>query len=307
MIELLGDPKQAGPLDDIDFRTYTWRALAGGGHNGIFHHAADVYEGKMYISGGATNGLPSTSFYEYDPDANVLTSMGAFPLALCGHIAKVIGDYLYVLCGMIDNNKTYINQVRRFDLVNQVWELRTPCPVTLCWGDGCVIGTDIYMVGGSSAAATVEVPPEMFLYKYDTIADTWTKITLTGISPRLSNGVCVLDGSIYILGGRYNRVYLADFWKYTPATSELVRLADHPAPHGARFQLHGVMKKVVNLAGQLVSDSPYRNTYQYYVEEDRWELAKANGVFAFSVTSWIDNRFIVIGGRQSTGNMSFAL
>lgn len=307
MIEQLIHTKSKPLTDDIDFRTFTWRTLAGSFYLNAFHHAAGVDQEKMYISGGASNGLPTTTFYEYDSVTNVGASLGALPQALCGHIAKVVGNYLYVLCGMIDNNRTYVSTVRRFDLVAKVWETRASCPVTLCWGDACVIGTDIYMVGGSSVPGTVEVPPEMFLYKYDTVADTWTKITLTGISPRLGNGACAHNGSIYILGGRYNRVYLADFWKYTPATGKLVRLADHPAAIGARFQLHGVMKKVVSLAGQLASDTPYRNTHQYYIEEDRWELAKNNATFAFAVTAWINNKFLLIGGRQSTSNMSFSV
>lgn len=307
MIELLAHYKDDKPVTDIDFRTYSWRALGSVGGVGSFHNAADIYKGKMYIGGGNNSGLPSSTFYEYDVLAGTTTALSALPQALSGHIMKVVGDYMYVLCGMIDNNRTYTNVVRRYHLVDKTWEVMAPCPINMCWGDACVIGTDIYMVGGASAVATVEVPPEMYLYKYDTLANTWTKITLAGISPRIGNGVCLLNGSIYIMGGRYNRVFLKDFWKYTPSTGELVQLADHPDPHGARFALFGVLKKVINLCGQLASDAPYRATYQYYVEENRWELCKNNTTFAYSANAWINNKFYLVGGRQSTTNYEFAL
>lgn len=307
MIELLALKKDTGPITDIDFRNYTFKALGSVGGVGTFHNAVDTYKGKLCLSGGNSSGLPSNSFYEYDPAAGTVATLGTLPAALSGHITKVIGDYLYVLCGMIDSNRTYTNVVRRFNLIDKVWETRTSCPINLCWGDACVIGTDIYMVGGSSVVASVETPAEMFLYKYDTIADTWTKITLTGISPRLANGACALNGSIYILGGRYNRVYLKDFWKYTPATGELVQLADHPDAHGARFSLFGVLKKIVNLSGQLTSDAPYRNTHQYYIEENRWELCRANVSFAYSANALMNNEFYLVGGKSSTTNYKFSL
>lgn len=303
---LIGAKQQNLDPDSVDFRLYNLKTLAGGGNVGNFHHALGIYQNKFYISAGTSNGLPSVAFYEYDPIANVATTLGALPQAICGHVVKVVGDYMYQLCGMIDNNRTYTNVVRRYHLVDRVWEVRTPCPVTLCWGDGCVIGTDIYMVGGGITPATVEAPSEMYLYKYDTVTDTWTKITLTGISPRIGNGVTALNGSIYILGGRYNRVYLKDLWKYMPGTGELVRLADHPDPHGARFMLHGMLDKLLGLGGQLVSDSPYRNAYQYYLDEDRWELIRTHATFAFCAVGRVNRKFYLIGGRQSTTNYEFS-
>ena len=78
--------------------------------------------------------------------------------------------------------------------------------------EGCVISTDVFVVGGiqneetEAAIREAEEDRRPGMFRYDTVADVWHTLSVPDwvAESEYYNGVCALGGVLYILGGNFD-------------------------------------------------------------------------------------------------------
>lgn len=135
-----------------------------------------------------------------------------------------------------------------------------------------VLGSRAYVLGGRDGQKKTAT-----LFCYDSEADTWTEIqTPEGFAARVGAMVVGTGEHIYLGLGTQNNPYeayedaqrLRDWWRYTPATDEWVRLADYPSPYSTFGTPY--------LSGQQISvvfpcrEDPKPEMYTYDIPSNSW-------------------------------------
>jgi N-acetylneuraminic acid mutarotase len=110
-----------------------------------------------------------------------------------------MGDALYVLGGVekdeIGKEHT-VNSVLKFDSRTQTWSEVPPMPAERDNAGACVMGSDMYIIGGCND----DMEKTSTTYHFSTDKNEWA--TLAPMSEAISgHSVCVVDGLIYVLGG----------------------------------------------------------------------------------------------------------
>jgi N-acetylneuraminic acid mutarotase len=218
-----------------DLPTGTWRSagLATRPFVGN-HHAAEVYNGKLYLLGGLSGGSEG-KVQIYDPVLNTWTLGADMPFAAGSSSSAVINGAIYVAGGIVGSDTT--NQVAVYDPTGDAWTMRSPMPQGRNHAASATDGTFLYVFGGrvgpnavANGFDTVEI--------YDPIGDTWHSSDLDpSIAPLPQNrggmGKAVYyNGEFYVMGGEtlngsaatpqdvYNRVDvydpLANVWRQAP-------------------------------------------------------------------------------------------
>lgn len=301
MLELL--LSRAGESPPLDLTTFAWKSL--GGNRYGFHHDVVKWNNQLYWIGG-TNGTPQTLFARWNGTG--WTALPALPTARSGHTSAVVGDKLYVCGGQNAGGTAHTTLVQCYDFVAGTWTTKAPLPSTQCYGDGCAIGTDIYLFGGmTSQTSTPEVPSKFIQYKYDTLTDTWSELTIVGQTPRLDLGVAALDGKIYLIGGRNNSAYINKTFCYDPVTGDMIQKANLLASYGCRRSFVTFDKRLISLWGcQASNGTPYAGTNWYDPVNDAWHALPANASAArgFGGAGFIGNKIYYFSGiKTGTGQV----
>ena len=103
-------------------------------------------------------------------------------------------------------------------------------PVALTSAAAFSINGQGYVFGGRLADGSLS----NHLYTYDAASDTWTDLGETPLKARVRSRAVSVDDEVYIGLGFNGKVlidssYLADWWRWTPATNQWERLADYPS------------------------------------------------------------------------------
>ena len=192
---------------------------------------------KLYLIGGLLLGsLTSTGrCFEFDPATNIWTEKTAMPTAREDFGSAVLGTKIYCFGGL-NNGPDPIATLEIYDTVNNTWdESKADMPNTKWSGDfGVECGGYIYAMSSCrNFAGYPTVTTELFCYKYDPIADSWSSVTTpdTGIAYK----ECVAIGTdIYMGPGQINGDYrLANtktnaIWKFNTVTPGWTRVLNAP-------------------------------------------------------------------------------
>jgi N-acetylneuraminic acid mutarotase len=237
-------------------------------------NGAGVIKGKIYISGGCTDGgclFPTSALYMYNPATNTWAQKGDIPAdttdrpygedgmygksryAAGNGVTGVINDKLYVLssCFQADEPWGYFETCSplffRYNPATNSWvELPAPSSVygydfRVVAGEGGVIDGKFYVLGTSGLGGEFAV--------YDPATNQWTKLTTGFAHARPGAATTVLGARLYVIGGvRYN--FTREAWdtlavtvRYDPTTGRWLRLADLPSPRtgiaASRIYLNG--------------------------------------------------------------------
>jgi N-acetylneuraminic acid mutarotase len=135
---------------------------------------------------------------------------------------------LYLLGGYPASRVT-VRTVQVYDIASDRWELGPPLPLPNNHGMATSVNGKIYLIGGQTQA---DDPPGTnsyvnTVYELDPAVGEW--VTKAPMPTTRSSGVAVvLDGKIYVAGGR--PPHEQDFAVYDPATDSWEVLPDMPTP-----------------------------------------------------------------------------
>ena len=167
-------------------------------------------------------------------------SMGAaMPLARSEHAVAEFGGRIWVLGGY-PPGRLPSNLVQIYDPASSRWSLGPILPQPIHHTHAAAVGGKLYVIGGELEGASTGKPE-----KY--VADTWVHDPTVGgwakrspmPTPRSGGGKAVIDGKIYVAGGRPPGGHA--FEVYDPATDKWEKLPDLPTQrnHLAMVALNG--------------------------------------------------------------------
>src|SRR5580704_10221104 len=276
-------------------------------HEEVIGQAAN---GKMYVFAGLVSApiwLPVGMVYEYDPPANKWTKKK--PMALPAHHLALteLNGKIYVFGGFTEGKIgnlaawTPINNAFEYDPVNDSWKALAPMPTKR--GAAVAANPAIHPTVAQRVLSTVE--------EYDPETNTWrTRSPMP--TPRNHTAAGVVDGKIYVIGGRIGAAFiaassdLANVEAYDPATDTWGRpLAKMPT---ARSGLDvGVYKGRIYVAGGENQDFFQHTAYHAFEAYDpgtnTWNILTPMTIGRHGVAGGVvGNRFYAISGDvQSSG------
>ncbi len=165
-------------------------------------HCACAIDGKIYVFGGVTAGVPGAIWNPkgvdvYDPATDTWTTKGAMrtPRACVG--ACALSGKIYVFGGIVgDIGGSPVTTADTYDPATDTWTPLTRLPAAHgCPGVGSVGGKIFVLGGGSLTGGSISRVDE-----YNPVTDGWT------IGPKLNKakfslGTGVVDSTIYVVGG----------------------------------------------------------------------------------------------------------
>ncbi len=246
--------------------------------------ATAVLNGKIYVMAGYdAKGVSTDSVFVYNPATNTWTTAHPLPRTNNHNSAAVAAGKLYSFAGL--SNATYV-----YDPINDSWtqvaSLNVSHSGTAAVG---VINDKIYVAGGGLGTA---------LEVYDPAANTWTLLASMNVS-RNHCGGGVIDGKLYVVGGRDSAQAPTALEVYDPATLSLTSRA--PMPTGRS----GIGTAVVNgelyvFGGEL--PALHSEVEVYNPTTNTWRSlppmpAPRHGIWA----SVIGNRIFLPGGGGQQG------
>lgn len=288
-------PAASGP--PLDFTTLSWKQLGGSRYG--FHHDVVKWNNLLYWIGGFS-GTPQNTFGRWNGTS--WTVLPVLPSARAGHTSVVVGDKMYVCGGLNAAGSAATTLVECYDFVAGTWSTKASMPGPMTFGDGCAVGTDIYMFGGmTSSTSSPELPAKFNQYKYDTLTNTWSELTITGQVPRLDLGVAAIGTKIYMVGGRNNSVYTNKLFCYDTVTAEMTEMATMLASYGCRRTFLAFEDRLISLWGSVTGGGPYSGTNYYNPDDNTWHALPANAGAArgFGGAGFINRRLFYFAGIKS--------
>src|SRR5580704_11404841 len=198
--------------------------------------------GKMYVFAGLVSAPvwgPVGMVYEYDPPASKWTKKK--PMALPAHHLALteLNGKIYVFggftAGKIGNLAAWtpIDDAFEYNPVNDSWRPLAPMPTKRGAAVAATVGGKMYVIGGATIAPgatnpaihpTVAQRVLSTVEEYDPETNAWrTRAPMP--TPRNHTAAGVVDGKIYVIGGRIGAAFiaassdLANVEAYDPATN----------------------------------------------------------------------------------------
>ncbi|GIW42706.1 MAG: hypothetical protein KatS3mg076_3283 [Candidatus Binatia bacterium] len=250
----------------------TWISLAPMPGSGRQEVAVAELEGKIYVLGGfervGTQPRAVDTVEAYDIASDTWEAAPPLPRRLHHGTAAVLGGFLHSVGGL-DPGFRPIADVYRWRPGAAGWEELPPLPVPQGAQAVAVAGGRIHSIGG-----TAEVLSSTVHQIYDPTGGTWS----TGAPlPRGRNhlGAAVLDGKIYVVGGRFDGGGLLnsnELDRYDPETDTWEVLAPMPTARSG-IAVASVEGKLVVLGGEVDPESPrgvFGEVELYDPETGRW-------------------------------------
>lgn len=170
-------------------------------------HNSCVVGGRLYVMGGNDSSGTISTMDMFDPSSGQWVSKNSMStdrgLAACASI----GGKIYVIGGMrvVGSNYDFdgFMTVEVYDTSTGTWAQLADMP-TRRWGHSAVaLNGKIYVFGGVSGAGQSGWVPYSSVEVYNPQTDTWTTKSNMPTN-RYCLSTCVLDRSIYTIGGWYN-------------------------------------------------------------------------------------------------------
>jgi hypothetical protein len=219
-IELYADPQEAAfvvggansdnsmlaSMERYDASSGVWREVAPMATARSELGLCKLPDGQLYATGGLTSGDEIVASVErYDLDLDTWSAAPPLPRPRYAHCACAVGDALYVLGGVEEDGdleEHTVSSVLKFDRRTQTWSEVAPMPEERDNAGACVLGSDIYIIGGRND----DMGKTSTIYRFSTETNEWA--TLTPMPNAMSgHSVCVVDGLIYVLGGEESNNY----------------------------------------------------------------------------------------------------
>jgi N-acetylneuraminic acid mutarotase len=135
-----------------------------------------------------------------------------------------VGNELYIIGGQ-DVDEELLATVERYDSSQNIWSAAPSLPRPLCVHCACTVGNTIYVLGGIEQDEVGELISVNNVLKFDCGKQTWSEVAPMP-EERDNAGACVVDGDIYIFGGRTDDdVRTSTTYRFSTETNEWAVLA----------------------------------------------------------------------------------
>ncbi len=245
---------------------------------------AAVYNGKIYVFGGYSDGTRDVrnATYEYDPSLNTWTQKADMPTARWGPVSVEFNGKIYVFSGQDGEN---VNEV--YDPVNDTWETKAPIPAAFTQGLMAVkYGDKIHLFWTGTHL------------EYDPASDTYTSRPGMPTS-RWWSACAVANDKIYIIGGYQPQLMDAVNVNevYDPATMEWTIMAPMPVSKWGGGRESPIIDGKIYVTHGRDAASFFDTNYVYDVQTDSWQQkSPAIHPRAGSSVAVVNNKLYVIGG-----------
>lgn len=267
--------------------------------------SAAVLDGKLYLAGGIQNGWGGlTSMEVFDPTTNSWNEDAALPMAL--HHVGFIGaaHRLYLIGGYDDITKMVqaqpdISKGWYYDPATHQWTAIADMPAPRAAHAIVNIDDRLYIVAGTGVGAQA-------VWVYDPQTDRWDTSAKGQLpTPREHVSAFVVDGKIYVIGGRWKFVNSPAVEVYDPATDTWEKRQNMPVPTS------GYMGAILNgkihiFSGENVEINCIIAAHQVYdPATDQWTLLGNLPTLRHGGGSVvIDGHWYTVGGSTKVGGQA---
>jgi N-acetylneuraminic acid mutarotase len=204
----------------------------------------------IYVLGGARPGNLHTVL-AFDTRTRRWSEPTKLPVGL-NHIAVAAHDgKLYLAGGFLEGNEA-TDRFLEYDPAADAWTTLPPMKVARGAGAAVTIGDKLYMIDGGPnpyLAGEETGPPRPRLEVFDFRSRSWSVAAPPPVGVH-HTGAAVLDGKIYLAGGRYgDEASVAIFDRYDPATDRWTRLPELPQGKIASLAVVAAAGRVVVIGG----------------------------------------------------------
>ncbi len=280
----------------------------------------EVLNNKIYVVGGVLSPATrfSAHFESYDPVNDAWTVLKPLPEARHHITLSAVNGLLYGVGGFTGGFPNWRAQPTMFiyDPASNTWTRGTDLPIARAEGISAVVDNKIYLIGGRVRATENarlfndhidSVRNEVF----DPTTRRWSALA-NAPTPRNSAASAVIDGKIYVVGGRKfiknadgttRQVNVPNLEVYDPKLERWQTLKPMPQAQGglAATSLNG---KLYVFGGEqwVPKQKVFAESWVYDPKSDSWTAlpplpTPRHGLGA----STIGNRIFVFGGGAKTG------
>ncbi len=133
----------------------------------------------------------------YDPERDIWTTLGSAPTRRSNAAIAAVGDKVYVISGRLGagTGSSTTPIVNVYDTARGVWSTASPLKQARSGSEACVLGSNIYVIGGAAHGE-----PVASIEEYDTQSDTWREV-LNLRQARTNHNCAIVSHNIYVLVG----------------------------------------------------------------------------------------------------------
>ena len=281
---------------------------------------ADVSNGTIYIPGGVgPDGLSTSDAFEaYDVHAGQWNKLAPLPAPRHHITPSVVGTKVYAIGGFTGPFPDWNIKADTFiyDIANDTWNRGKSLPQPQAEHVSAVVDGKIHIIGGRVHGESKKQHFDAFedtgLHSiYDTATGEW-KLGAAAPTARNSAAAAVIDGLIYVVGGRHNVVQddgsqlqqnLGTLEVYDPGTNSWSTRSPMPEALGgnAAAALNG---KLYVFGGEqwAPQQKVFASAWVYDPQNDSWtpetDMPTARHGLAAGASA---GRLIVIGGGNKVG------
>ena len=281
---------------------------------------ADVRNDRIYTLGGLSEGAQNVSddFLEFDAARDVWTELSPLPEARHHIAVAIVENQLYGIGGFVVGFPSWEaqNTVFVYDFNTEEWAESTPLPQPRGEHTSVVVDGKIYVIGGRykrtpGSANFNDHFDTSSMVVFDPVTEVWSSAPDIPTA-RNSHATAVIDGKIYVVGGRqfteqpngeYASVNVASLEVYDPEVESWETLA--PLPQAAGGITAAVVDgKLYVFGGEqwVPEQAVIAEAWVYDPAVDQWAVVPdmptpRHGIAAGA----IGNQIYVIGGATETG------
>ncbi len=289
----------------ISIAQFNWSTVSSTGFTPRFALSSSVLDGKIYVIGGS-NGAFLNTLEVYDPVSDSWSTpntSGEF-IPHYAHTSAVVNGKIYVIGGA-KNSIELIDTVNMFDPAINVWSNVKTFEGTSFTPRfdlaSCVIGSDIYVIGG-------EVAPYWFtniVEIFNTESYQWRTPSFTTDSLHLVSTpvACAIDGKIFVIGHPLDTNCHCEVQIYDPQNNKW----SIPSTNGISiprtfFTANVLDGKIYIFGGQDFNHSgtAVNVTEMFDPLVNQWSIPTITGTFTFRdyLTSCVvGNKIYALGGE----------
>lgn len=161
--------------------------------------ATAVYEGKIYVFGGLTNGAISVSNVNiYDPATDTWTAKTNMAQTIHSSIAVVLNDKIYLVGGVhLDGSGMHLKSLKEYNPVTDTWSSKADLPVATASISATIYSNKIFAIGGDTPSET------SIVRAYDPVNNEWISQPSLNVA-RFGATAVSINNKIYVFGGGQN-------------------------------------------------------------------------------------------------------